>query len=91
MDLTFIMYLDVVLTAEMTDGRDCGQARSWVNLVTTGLFLCCVNVWLIQNMERIVKLSGLPFFSLHHQCACGVSFQYIVIEWKMLAESHSEL
>lgn len=61
MDPTFIMYLDVALTALMTDGKRLWRGEEPCKpLRPRGLFHTdCVNIVLIQKMERIVKLSHL--------------------------------
>lgn len=61
-DPTFIMYLDVSQTADLSDGGDRGQTMSWANFATDGRIHTCVNIVIIQDIGRIVKLSDQPFF-----------------------------
>lgn len=96
------MYLDVLLTACMADGRRLWGGTGLGKLCDRGgLFHTgCANIVLVQKMERIVKLSDLPLIGpekalgcFHkqstqvYQCACKVLFQSAIIQWEVLAVS----
>lgn len=70
MDPAFIMYLDVALTAVMSGAERLWRGEELGKLCDHGslffFFFCtdCVNIVLIQKMEKIVKLSDLSCVAL---------------------------
>lgn len=65
MDPAFIMYLDVALTAVMTDAERLWRGEELGKLCDHSsrfFFLHCVNIVLIQKMEK--KVSDLPHVAL---------------------------
>lgn len=66
MDPAFIMYLDVALTAVVSDAERLWRGEELGKLCDHGSLFCtdCVNIVLIQKMEKIVKLSDLSCVAL---------------------------